>query len=287
MGVDVIQHPNIWNKVKSAFVKQEASQALNQIDSDECFADKTANEVSNLCHLIYGNIHINRKFDSFEERTVYDLSNSNRALALGIDWYERMEGIEVPSFPNVYKAYKNINGTFEDKLYQGLFVGWWSSGPKWLLDHYPVILDIAEGERSKFKNRSWLEVWHQIGGYKCKEVTILAQPLAESDEFKNFASSLCRDFYALHGGRYDGSSGEDLKNYKSRLASFGLTANFTSVKWINSHIMEGFYPMDLTQKNLDIVSATETDIENVLHPFNKSKELRDTALIFLMADNCD
>ena len=127
-------------------------------------------------------------------------------------------------------------------------------------------------------------IHHQAGGHACLQLGCVGRPVRLAERALDWATTLCRDYYYSEQGWFSEGTPASIAAYREHARSLGLTADLLDDLSAGYDLVEGLYPLDATERNLEILLG---GVPPALGPVIEHSEIRRRMILVLLADNSD
>jgi hypothetical protein len=138
--------------------------------------------------------------------------------------------------------------------------------------------------RGALQGSGLIYIHHQAGGHACLQLGCVGRPVRLAEGALDWATALCRDYYYSQHGWFSEGTPASIAAYRERTRSLGLTADLLDDRSAGYDLVEGLYPLDATDRNLEIFVG---GIPAALGPVVENPEIRRHMILVLLADNSD
>jgi hypothetical protein len=127
-------------------------------------------------------------------------------------------------------------------------------------------------------------IHHQAGGHACLQLGVVGRPVRLAEGALAWATALCRDYFYSERGWFSEGTPARVAAYRERAQSLGLTADLLDNRSAGYDLVEGLYPFDATDRNLEILLG---GLPPALGPIIENPEICRRMILVLLADNSD
>ncbi|ERF83396.1 hypothetical protein JQ559_28365 [Bradyrhizobium viridifuturi] len=129
----------------------------------------------------------------------------------------------------------------------------------------------------------WCLLNHQAAGHACRQQRLVGRRVLLKPEVEFKCLEIATSYYNTQLG-WDLPFLSDLMKYRSQLQEIGLDCNSSGTfKWL----MEGFYPIDLSQPVIDQVCLQPFSLESLLGSPRPYGSIEHYAILVVIAPNSD
>jgi hypothetical protein len=141
------------------------------------------------------------------------------------------------------------------------------------MDFVPVLAD----------GHPWCLLDHQAAGHACRHVRFVARRVLLNEETEFGCLRIATHWYNKQLG-WDLPSLDSLIEYRSQLKQIGLDCNCSKTY---RHLMEGFYPVDLSQGLIDRICLQPFALNSILGEPRPYGNIDGYAILAIVAPNSD
>jgi hypothetical protein len=142
------------------------------------------------------------------------------------------------------------------------------------MDRVPVLAD----------EHPWCLLDHQAAGHRCAHLRFLGRRVLLKPHIYYKCLEIAKSEYGQNMGCWADPSLSELLKYRSQLQEMGLDCDGSSTF---KYLMEGFYPIDLTQSVIDQICVSPFSLDSLLGSPRPLGSIEHYAILAFVAGNSD